>query len=82
MHNFNPSTRETEAGGSMNSRPAAWSVECEFQDSQGYTKKLCLKKRKRKGEGGGGRSERDCKGTGMWNGPSLAWAPFLTTPFR
>jgi hypothetical protein len=40
-HTFNPSTWEAEAGGFLSSRPA-WSTE--FQDSQGYTKKPCLKK--------------------------------------
>jgi hypothetical protein len=39
-HTFNPSTREAEAGGFLSSRPA------EFQDSQGYTEKLCLEKKK------------------------------------
>jgi hypothetical protein len=41
VHAFNPSTREAEAGGFLSSRPA-WSTE--FQDSQGYTEKPCLKK--------------------------------------
>jgi hypothetical protein len=35
-HAFNPSTQEAEAGG------------FEFQDSQGYTEKPCLKKKKKK----------------------------------
>jgi hypothetical protein len=39
-HAFNPSTWEAEAGGFPSSRPA-WSTE--FQDSQGYTEKPCLK---------------------------------------
>jgi hypothetical protein len=45
-HAFSPSTREAEAGGFLSSRPA-WSTS-EFQDSQGYTEKPCLKKKKRK----------------------------------
>ena len=43
-HAFNPSTREAEAGGFLSSRPA-WSTK--FQDSQGYTEKPCLKKKKK-----------------------------------
>jgi hypothetical protein len=43
-HTFNPSTREAEAGGFLNSRPA-WSTEW-YQDSQSYTEKPCLKKQK------------------------------------
>jgi hypothetical protein len=46
-HAFNPSTREAEAGGFLSSRPA-WSTE--FQNSQGYTEKPCLKKKKKKKE--------------------------------
>jgi hypothetical protein len=42
---FNPSTWEAEAGGFLNLRPA-WSTE--FQDSQGYTEKPCVKKKKKK----------------------------------
>jgi hypothetical protein len=42
-HDFNPSTWEAETGGFLSSRPA-WSTE--FQDSQGYTEKPCLKKTK------------------------------------
>ena len=45
-HAFNPSTWETEAGGFLSSRPPG--VQSEFQDSQGYTEKTCLKKRKKK----------------------------------
>jgi hypothetical protein len=45
VHTFNPSTREAEAGRFLSSRPA-WSTE--FQDSQGYTEKPCLKKPKKK----------------------------------
>jgi hypothetical protein len=44
-HTFNPSTREAEAGRFQSSRPA-WSTE--FQDSQGYTEKPCLKKQTKK----------------------------------
>jgi hypothetical protein len=39
-HTFNPSTWEAEAGRFLSSRPAC--LQSEFQDSQGYTKKLCL----------------------------------------
>jgi hypothetical protein len=46
-HAFNPSTWEAEAGGFLSSRPA-WSTEFEFQDSQGYTEKPCLRKIKTK----------------------------------
>jgi hypothetical protein len=41
-HAFNPSTWEAETGRFLSSRPA-WS-KSEFQDSQGYTEKPCLKK--------------------------------------
>jgi hypothetical protein len=37
-HAFNPSTREAEAGGFLSS-----ALQSEFQDSQGYTEKPCLK---------------------------------------
>jgi hypothetical protein len=49
VHAFNPSTWEAEAGGFLSSRPA-WTtdLQSEFQDSQGYTKKPCLKKQKQK----------------------------------
>ena len=42
-HAFNPSTREAEAGRSL----CIWGLpglQSEFQDSQGYTEKPCLKK--------------------------------------
>jgi hypothetical protein len=42
---FNPSTRETEAGGFLSSKPV-WSTS-EFQDSQGYTEKPCLEKQEK-----------------------------------
>jgi hypothetical protein len=42
-HAFNPSTWEAEAGGFL-SQPG---LQSEFQDSQGYTGKLCLKKEKK-----------------------------------
>jgi hypothetical protein len=41
-HAFNPSTWEAEASGFLSLMPA-WSTS-EFQDSQGYTEKPCLKK--------------------------------------
>jgi hypothetical protein len=49
-HTFNPSTREAEAGGFLSSRPAWSTLQSEFQDSQGYTEKLCLGKKKRERE--------------------------------
>jgi hypothetical protein len=45
-HAFNPNTREAKAGRFLSSRPA-WSTKW-FQDSQGYTGKLCLEKQKNK----------------------------------
>ena len=45
-HAFNPSTLEAEAGGSLSSRPA-WSTEL-VQDSQGYTEKSCLQRKKKR----------------------------------
>ena len=47
VHTFNPSTCEAEAGGFLSSKPA-WSTQIEFQDSQVYTEKPCLKKQKNK----------------------------------
>jgi hypothetical protein len=44
---FNPSTQEAEAGGSLNSR-IAWSIENEFQYSQGYTQRNPVLKKKNK----------------------------------
>jgi hypothetical protein len=44
-HAFNLSTREAEAGGSLNLRPG---LQSEFQDSQGYTEKPCLINQKQK----------------------------------
>jgi hypothetical protein len=47
-HSFNPSTGEAEAGGFLSSR-SAWSTKWgEFQDSQSYTEKPCLEKKKKK----------------------------------
>jgi hypothetical protein len=40
-HAFNPSTRESEAGGFMSSRGQP-GLQSEFQDSQGYIEKPCL----------------------------------------
>jgi hypothetical protein len=42
-HTFNRSTQEAEAGGFLSSRQPGLT---EFQDSQGYTEKPCLKKPK------------------------------------
>jgi hypothetical protein len=46
VHAFNSSTWEAEVGGFLSLRPA-W-LQSEFQDSQGYTEKPCLKKKKKK----------------------------------
>jgi hypothetical protein len=45
-HAFNPSTWEAEAGKFLSSSQPV--LQNEFQDSQGYTEKLCLKKPKKK----------------------------------
>jgi hypothetical protein len=42
-HAFNPSTLEAEAGGFLSP-----GLQSEFQDSQGYTEKPCLWKKKKK----------------------------------
>jgi hypothetical protein len=42
---FNPSTQEAEAGRFLSSRPAG--LQSDFQDSQDYTEKHCLKKNKK-----------------------------------
>jgi hypothetical protein len=42
-HAFNPRSWEAEADRFLSSRPAR-SINSEFQDSQGYTEKPCLKK--------------------------------------
>jgi hypothetical protein len=47
-HALNPSTWEAEAGRSLSSRPAWSGLQSEFQDSQGYTEKPCLGKKKKK----------------------------------
>jgi hypothetical protein len=47
VHTFNPSTWEVEAGGFLSSRKFEPSLQSEFQDSQGYTEKPCLKKPKK-----------------------------------
>jgi hypothetical protein len=41
VHAFDPSTWEAKAGTFLSSRPAC--LQSEFQDSQGYTEKPCLK---------------------------------------
>jgi hypothetical protein len=41
VHAFNPSTWEAETGGFL-------SLQSEFQESQGYTEKPCLEKKKKK----------------------------------
>jgi hypothetical protein len=45
VHAFNPSTREAEAGGFLSRGQSG--LQSEFQDSQGYTEKPCLKKPKK-----------------------------------
>ena len=54
VHAFNPSTWEAEAGGFLRGQS---SLKSEFQDSQGFTEKPCLKikqnKKKKKNNGGG-----------------------------
>jgi hypothetical protein len=42
VHAFNPSPWEAKAGGFLNSGQPG--LQSEFQDSQGYTEKLCLEK--------------------------------------
>jgi hypothetical protein len=72
-HAFNPSTWEAEAGGPLSSRPA-WSAE--FQDSQGYTEKPCLRKkqkqnpRRMKSTGLGGRQIHEFEGSLIYIGSS------------
>jgi hypothetical protein len=63
-HAFNPSTWEAEAGRFLSSRPA-WSTE--FQDSQGYTEKPCLKKTKTKTA----KTKNDNKKRGVWDRNSV-----------
>jgi hypothetical protein len=46
-HAFNPSTRETEAGGFLSAVQDQPGLQNEFQYSQGYTEKPCLKKKKK-----------------------------------
>jgi hypothetical protein len=46
-HAFHPSTWEAEAGRYLSLRPIFDSgLQSKFQDSQGYTEKLCLEKQK------------------------------------
>jgi hypothetical protein len=47
-HAFNPSTPEAEAGGFLSSVRGQPGLQSEFQDSQSYTEKPCLKKQKQK----------------------------------
>jgi hypothetical protein len=47
VHDFNPSTWEAEAGGFLSFRGQC-GLQSEFQDSQDYTEKPCLKKQKTK----------------------------------
>jgi hypothetical protein len=57
VHTFNPSTQEAEAGRFLNSRPA-WSTE--FQDSQCYTERPCLKKTKAKNKQPNKQTNKKC----------------------
>jgi hypothetical protein len=69
VHAFNPSTWEAEAGGFLRGQS---SLKSEFQDSQGFTEKPCIKmkqnkqkKKKTKEEGEEeGRRERRRRGEG------------------
>jgi hypothetical protein len=45
VHAFNPSTWEAEAGRLLSSGQPG--IQSEFQNSQGYTEKPCLKKKKK-----------------------------------
>jgi hypothetical protein len=45
VHAFNPSTQEAEAGRGVPGQPG---LQSEFQDSQGYTEKPCLKNKNKK----------------------------------
>jgi hypothetical protein len=45
-HAFNPSTQEAEAGRFLSSSQPG--LQSDFQDSQGYTEKLCLEKQTNK----------------------------------
>ena len=47
-HAFNLSTWEAEAGGFLSCRRGQPGLQSEFQVSQGYTEKPCLKKKKKK----------------------------------
>jgi hypothetical protein len=47
-HAFYPSTREAEAGGFLSSVGGQPGLQSEFQDSQSYTEKPCLGKKKQK----------------------------------
>jgi len=47
VHTFNPSTQEAEAGRSL-SLTLAWTLQSEFQDSQGYYREPCLGVRRRR----------------------------------
>ena len=45
VHAYNPRTQEADAGGSLSSRVQGQpGLQSEFQNSQGYTEKLCLEK--------------------------------------
>ena len=48
--NFNPSTRESEAGGSLWVQGQQPGIQSEFWDSQNYRVKLCLEKPDRERE--------------------------------
>ena len=58
VNTFNPRTQEAKGGGSLTLTPD-WSTESQFQGSQNYTKKSCLKKTKRKKKKKGKGKEMD-----------------------
>jgi hypothetical protein len=84
-HAFNPSTREAEAGGSLWVKTQS-GLQSEFQDSQGYTEKPCLRRKKRNGVLGpavvrGGLNIPDMSFTASesWSGEQLGKRTLKTT---
>ena len=47
VRTFNPSTQEAVEGGSLSSTQGQPGLQIQFQDSQGYMEKLCLKTSKK-----------------------------------
>jgi hypothetical protein len=70
-HAFNPSTWEAEAGRFLSSRAAC--LQSEFQDNQGYTEKLCLKKNKTKQKNKNKQTNKNKK-------PNIIWSEMLWLP--